>query len=247
MTAIRPLVCFALAAIPSLALAESCPQPLDDALRLIFVTAPSVNSHNAKLRLFSRSTPNDRWQSRGAVEPVTLGKAGLGWGFPFLAFKKGSEPEKIEGDKRTPAGIFRIGPSFGFSELNMPGFIHIQPGETVCVEDPYSPHYNTITTRTVIGRDIEIEEMARTPLYRRGVFVNYPTDRANRRGSCIFIHIWPGPGQGTAGCIALPERRVRSLQEFTAPGAVIAVLPEPAIERFGGCLPAGTAKRAAAN
>jgi hypothetical protein len=28
---------------------------------------------------------------------------------------------------------------------------------------------------------------------------------AERRGSCILIHIWSTPDTGTAGCIGLPE------------------------------------------
>ena len=43
---------------------------------------------------------------------------------------------------------------------------------------------------------------------------------------------------GTAGCIGLPEERVRALQDFSRPGAVLAVLPETALERFPACLPA---------
>ena len=41
-------------------------------------------------------------------------------------------------------------------------------------------------------------------------------------------------------CIGLPEERVRALQDFSRAGAVLAVLPETALERFSGCLPAAT-------
>ena len=37
-----------------------------------------------------------------AAEPAVVGKAGLGWGYPFLNLKEGEEPEKVEGDNRTP-------------------------------------------------------------------------------------------------------------------------------------------------
>src|SRR5262249_32326036 len=47
-----------------------------------------------------------------------------------------------------------------------------------------------------------------------GLFVDYPSDRATRRGSCILIHIWSAPDIGTAGCVGLPEDRVRVLQSF---------------------------------
>src|SRR5262249_22822186 len=86
------------------------------------------------------------------------------------------------------------------------------------------------------------ENWCSSPLYRSGLFVDYPSDRATRRGSCILIHIWSAPDTGTAGCIGLPEERVRALQDFSRAGAVLAVLPETALERFPGCLPAATVR-----
>lgn len=225
------------ACFSQMAHAQSCPSPLDHALRLIMVTTETMETQRADLRLFKRATVADEWVPDGPSQPAVVGRAGLGWGFPFLALKKSGEPEKVEGDKRSPAGIFRVGPAFGFSKSQHPGYIQIIPGETVCVEDPGSPHYNTITTRSVIGRDVTTDEMGRTPLYRHGLFIEYPSDRITRRGSCIFLHIWAAPDHGTSGCVALPEERVRSIQEFAQPGAAIAILPKDAIDRFGSCLP----------
>jgi D-alanyl-D-alanine dipeptidase len=111
-------------------------------------------------------------------------------------------------------------------------------------KDPSSPFYNTITKRSDIGT-VKADDMGSAPLYRRGLFVEYPSDRAGRRGSCIFIHIWSAPDVGTAGCIGLPEARVRTLQEFAQAGAVIAVLPESALDRFAECLPATMMRPAA--
>lgn len=52
--------------------------------------------------------------------------------------------------------------------------------------------------------------MWRIPLYKRGLLVEYPTDREHRRGSCIFVHIWRGPEGATAEYVGLPETRVAS-------------------------------------
>src|SRR3989442_1969039 len=80
--------------------------------------------------------------------------------------------------------------------------------------------------------------MRRGALYRNGLFVQYPSDRATRRGSCILIHIWSAPDLGTAGCVGLQETRVQALQEFSRARAVLAVLPETALDRFATCLQA---------
>src|SRR5438046_9963425 len=97
--------------------------------------------------------------------------------------------------------------------------------------------------------------MRSSPLYRRGLFVDYPSDRATRRGSCILIHIWSAPATGTAGCIGLPEERARALQDFSRPRAVLAVLPQTALQPFPAgppaaiprppALPSASAQRAA--
>src|SRR5215472_13159883 len=222
-------------------LAATCPAPLAQASRLVLVTTQSMDTALATLQLFTRRSANMPWKRVGAAEPAVVGKAGLGWGYPFLDVKDGEEPEKIEGDHRTPAGFFRIGASFGFAPSRRPGYIELKSGETVCVEDPSSPFYNTITKRSNIGA-VEADDMRSSPFYRSGLFVDYPSDRATRRGSCILIHIWSAHDRGTAGCIGLPEERVRALQDFSRVGAVLAVLPETALERFSGCLPAATVR-----
>jgi hypothetical protein len=127
----------------------------------------------------------------------------------------------------------------GFSPSRLPRYLAVKSGETVCVEDPSSRFYNTITKRSQIGT-VNADDMGSNPLYRRGLFVEYPSNRAGRRGSCIFIHIWSAPNIGTAGCIGLPEGRVRALQTFAQAGAVLAVLPGFALDRFANCLPVAT-------
>ena len=235
------LIFAAMTIVASPVYAETCPPPISGASRLALVTTRSMSTALATLQLFTRASPNMPWNRVSAPESAVVGKAGLGWGYPFLNFKEHEEPEKVEGDKRTPAGFFRIGRSFGFSPSRLPGYIKVKSGETVCVEDPSSPFYNTITKRSDIGT-VNADDMGSNPLYRWGLFVEYPSDRAGRRGSCIFIHIWSAPNIGTAGCIGLPEARVRALQEFAQAGAVLAVLPGSAFDRFANCLPVATVR-----
>lgn len=231
----------------STAYAGTCPQPLDTALRLVLVTAPSMHSPNAQMRRFERTSPGEPWQPIGEAEPAVVGQSGLGWGATFLEAKQSGEPEKFEGDRRTPAGFFRLGASFGFNASMSPGYLTLKAGETVCVDDPSSGHYNTIKPRSVIGARTSGEDMRLIALYRSGVLIDYPSDRATKRGSCIFIHVWKAPGSGTLGCVALPEPRVTALQSFAEPGnAVLGILPAAAVTRFADCLRGVTPEAAAA-
>ena len=237
MSRLTKLVLAATTTATTPALGHSCPPPLDEALRLVLVTTPAMDSSKARLQLFTRNSATAPWRSVDASEPAMVGKNGLAWGFTFLGYKREGEPEKVEGDKRTPAGFFKIGASFGFADVERDGYIRVVPGETVCVEDPASPFYNTITTRAQLGPQTKADNMADTSLFRSGLFVDYPSDRQGKRGSCIFIHVWKTPDTKTSGCVALPEPRVKALQEFSAAGAVLGVLPETAREPSAGCLP----------
>jgi L,D-peptidoglycan transpeptidase YkuD (ErfK/YbiS/YcfS/YnhG family) len=217
--------------------AQSCPAPLANARRLVLVTAASMNDIAATMRLYERASANAAWHALDATEPATIGKAGMGWSQFFTRLARRGEPLKVEGDKRTPAGIYPIGRSFGILASSRPDYLHVT-SDTICVHDLSSPAYNTIASRARVGPAVHAENMSRIlPMYRRGLLVDYPTDARKQAGSCIFIHVWRSPTTGTAGCVAVPEPRVEALQDFAAGGAVLAILPRGALDRLPGCLP----------
>jgi L,D-peptidoglycan transpeptidase YkuD (ErfK/YbiS/YcfS/YnhG family) len=220
----------------SSAIAQSCPEPLASARRLVLITSKSMTATAGTARLFERVSPQQAWQPVGAAEPVVLGRNGMAWGLGFQHLVSAGEPKKVEGDGRTPAGVYRIGPSFGFAASPRPGYKQIVD-DTVCVDDPASPAYNSITLRSIVGRKVHGENMRAVQRYRRGLVVDYPTDPKARGGSCIFIHIKRSSMAPTAGCVALPEERVAAWQEFSDPGALLAMAPRAALDRFSGCLP----------
>ena len=242
--AVAFLIAAALA--PSSVLAQACPAPLGEAKRLVLVTADGFNATGATMQTFERPTPNDAWKAVGGAEPALVGKAGMAWSQFFRDLRRGNEPIKVEGDKRAPAGIYPIGRSFGIVPSSRPGHLQVT-SDTICVHDLSSPAYNTIASRARLGPKVSAENMSRAlPMYRRGLLVDYPTDARARAGSCIFIHVWHSPTVGTAGCVSMPEARLEALQDFAAPGAVLAIMPRAALPRLGGCLPpiaATTSKR----
>jgi len=215
---------------------QSCPTLLTEARRLVLVTADNMNAAAATMRLFERGSPNDAWRQL-STEHAVVGKTGIGWSQFFRTLARPGEPTKVEGDKRAPAGIYAIGRSFGVIASTRPDYLHVTP-DTVCVDDPSSPAYNTIASRAQVGAGIHAENMSRiVPMYRRCLLVDYPTDARRRAGSCIFIPVWRSPGTGMVGCVALPEPRMDALQDFAQSGAVLAILPTSALDRLPGCLP----------
>lgn len=230
------VVTLTLAAVAPAA-AQSCPEPLASARRLALVTAADMTTSQATLRLYERAAPGASWRAVAPAEPALIGRTGMAWSLFFRTLARRGEPLKTEGDKRAPAGFYRIGGAFGFGPDARPGYTRIAEGMT-CVDDPASAHYNRITTRRAVGNTVSGENMWRVPDYRRGLFVDYPTDRRARAGSCIFIHLRVPGKAGTGGCVALPEARLTALQEFAASGAVLGILPQRALSRLAACLPA---------
>jgi L,D-peptidoglycan transpeptidase YkuD (ErfK/YbiS/YcfS/YnhG family) len=230
------LAVIALLIAPQLASAQGCPEPLASARRLVLVTADTLTSTTATVQRFERAAPNAPWQLSGGPATGLIGYKGLAWAHAFRSLARKGEPVKVEGDKRAPAGFYQLGRSFGFAVSDRPGYLRVTEGMT-CVDDPSSPAYNTITTRSEIGAKVHGENMWRAPVYARGLLVDYPTNRKARAGSCIFIHLQLPGRTGTNGCVALPEPQLQALQDHVLDGAVIAILPRQALDRFKGCLP----------
>lgn len=215
-----------------------CPPFLDKATRLILVTTQTFESSAAKLTTFERSSGRQGWQRGPIHQAAVVGRNGVGWGHPLRHLATDSEPIKQEGDKRAPAGIFRLGEAFGLGDGLRADAIGLNPNEHVCVDDLRSEHYNRIVPRTTAGISTSGEEMWKISLYRRGLIIDYPTDRNAASGSCIFIHVWKAPDAPTSGCVALAEAAVQRLQDWAAGhNAAIAILPRPAITKFSQCLP----------
>jgi L,D-peptidoglycan transpeptidase YkuD (ErfK/YbiS/YcfS/YnhG family) len=221
---------------PVAAVAQSCPQPLASATKLVLVTAEKFTSTTASIQRFERASPSASWEIAGGPTTGLIGHRGVAWAYAYRRFARGREPVKVEGDKRVPAGFYKIGRSFGFGVSQMASYMRIEQG-TTCVDDPASPAYNTISSRAELGPKVHGENMWRVPEYARGLLVDYPTNRRARAGSCIFIHLQLPGRTGTSGCVALPEPQLQAVQDFAQGGAVLAVVPQQALPRFKGCLP----------
>jgi L,D-peptidoglycan transpeptidase YkuD (ErfK/YbiS/YcfS/YnhG family) len=226
-------------------IATYCPRPLHRATRLIVVTVPAMTSVKGTLHMFERKTPaSASWQRSGSPETVVVGAAGIGWAEDFDYLARKDEPVKREGDRRTPAGIFRVAGPFGFGENNLPGYTRLEAGRSFCVDDPTSILYGKIVSKQLAAKVKSTEDMSTVPGLKRALMVDYPARRGAKAGSCIFVHVWDGANQGTNARIGMPEDRVAVLQEWSSKGfTAIAVTSEDAALRFKSCLPSNTVSR----
>ena len=230
----------ALAACGDDGVPTACQDNLQDVTQLIVVTTETMDGAAAKITTFRRTSESERghWKRVKAPFDAVIGSAGLGWGHSFETFKRYGEVLKREGDKRTPAGVFPVGTTFGFGPAPWSGHLNLSTDPQVCVDDLGSPHYGSIVSRQTAGAETSAEDMASIGVYRRGIVVNYPTAREKKSGSCIFFHIWEDAKTGTAGCIAAQETRIAALQDFRnmAKTAVV-IWPRSAGKRLRRCLP----------
>jgi zinc D-Ala-D-Ala dipeptidase len=221
-------------------MAAQQPPDLQHARRLIVVTTSDWNTVDGKLTRYSRF--GDKWKQVGEPIPVVVGKNGLAWD-PKLTSAHSEQfpgPVKHEGDGRAPAGVFKLSESFGFDDadaLGVQNYLQLTP-TTECVDDPKSKHYAQIVDRSST-KDVDwnsSEKMRTVDLYRLGVIVSYNMSQTVRdSGSCIFLHIWRGPGEGTAGCTAMPEENIKQLIRWLnskARDAVLIQLPQPEYQRL---------------
>ena len=89
-----------------------------------------------------------------------------------------------------------------------------------CVDDTASKFYNQVVDRSSVSPDWNSSEhMLRSDdLYRWGILVEHNSAPAVAGGgSCIFMHIWRGPGQPTVGCTAMPQADLESLIAWLDP------------------------------
>ncbi len=184
--------------------------------QLIVVVTSNWQAVDGQLQRFEWTEPT--WQAIGKPIRVVVGRNGLGWGLGLHPMPEDG-PQKKEGDGRAPAGIFALRYAFGFDPPEKLAGIKIPyvqcTGRLECVDDPKSSHYNQILDRPTNGApDWNSSERMRSPdgEYRLGIVVEHNTSPpVPGGGSCVFMHIWSGPGIGTAGCTAMREGDIESL------------------------------------
>ena len=161
---------------------------------------------------YQRDSSSHHWEAVGSPIPVALGRNGMAWGIDQ------SGPMKKEGDGRSPAGFFFLGPAFGDAEhlpyaKKIPFLLITEDLE--CVDDPDSVYYNQfVYANTIEKLDWKSSEKMKEigPLYALGLVVQYNRDPViPGRGSAIFMHIWRNKGSGSGGCTTMQENDLQDV------------------------------------
>jgi L,D-peptidoglycan transpeptidase YkuD (ErfK/YbiS/YcfS/YnhG family) len=188
----------------------------------LVVVADNWNAKTGTLRAFERTNSRSGWQMHGRVIPVVLGKKGMAWGRGLVEFKVTAR--KVEGDNKAPAGIFRLGPAFGYAPQSAARWIKLSyvplSKNSEGIDDPRSRYYNKLVDRSKVAKvDWQSsEQMLRADvLYKWGIMVAHNSAATPGAGSCIFLHIWKNSSSATAGCTAMPEQDLVELLRWLDP------------------------------
>jgi zinc D-Ala-D-Ala dipeptidase len=208
------------------AVAQNSPIP-GNCHQIVVVTTKGWTNIDGQLQCFERKANGD-WKPHGKAITVVVGHSGLGlpenFQLPFLI--RGELPHKHEGDGRSPAAVLRLPTAFGYASPQQARWIklpYIQCTDAVeCVDDGKSTHYNQVLdSSSADKRDwTSSEQMHRKDvLYRWGVVVEHNADRIPGNGSCIFLHVWRAPHDGTTGCTAMEESDLKRVMKWLDPKA----------------------------
>lgn len=199
-------VAFALAGVSSLAsAADNIESAIGRSEQLIVVTTRGWNDNKGTLSFHERAADRS-WRSVFADVPVMLGRNGLAWGVGLHE----QRATKREGDGRSPAGAFELSRIYG-RDARAPGrhFPYEQlSADTQGIDDPRSRYYNRVVDAPrVPAHDWRSSEKLRpgNPMFRWIVEVKHNWQQRPGLGSCIYLHIWKGPGVATSGCTAMAE------------------------------------------
>lgn len=184
--------------------------------QLVVSIAPGWNSSQGKLQLFERDGKG--WKPASQPVRVLYGKQGLAWGRGVLS---GEGLQKVERDKRAPAGVFRIGKIYTYDNA-LPGGasypFHTITERDAWIDDPTLPQYNQ---HVVIDPKspppwFEKQKMRlNDPPHRWLIEIRHNSDPpVANAGSAIFFHIQRGPDRTSAGCTVMTQASIVSIIQW---------------------------------
>ncbi|MFN8255975.1 MAG: L,D-transpeptidase family protein [Bacteroidales bacterium] len=206
--------------------------------KLILVVTDGWDSTAANIYLLEKQ--DNKWNFNGKKYKGVIGRNGFGWGLGLHDSvdweKRFPYRPKLEGDLRTPAGLYTLSDS-------VMGYDSILPVNTAkryvqlhasmhAVDDTSSLYYNQIVDTNSFPSGFRnyynsYEDLANMgPVYKYLFVIEHNKKRVRGRGSNIYFHIRNTNGKGTGGCTAVDEKDILEIIEWIDNSTVILQLPE---------------------
>ena len=214
-----------LLAIPLLLISPARATPVPPETRVLILAVPeSWNSTQTQLQAYRRKSGQDAWIAITPSFCANLGRSGLAWGRGCHPSQEG--PQKREGDKKSPAGIFLLGSILYGSEVQTPlpdWRYRMVTDRDLWIEDPQSTNYNRhliLSTHEEFPENHLYDLMRQNdPAHALKIFIrhNAPPDVQPKAGSAIFFHLSRGHDHPTTGCTTLLREDFETLFRTCTP------------------------------
>lgn len=146
--------------------------------------------------------------------------------------KNGASQIKIEGDLKTPLGLFDLGIAFGTEDLNIDYSYRKITENSYWVDDVKSSNYNKwVEYTSETDKDWNsAEHLIEYPVqYKYGLVIEYNTINqyderkkiGNGLGSAIFFHVFKR--NYTAGCVAVSEENMLKILNWIKNAQILIV------------------------
>jgi murein L,D-transpeptidase YafK len=177
--------------------------------QIVLIVADDFNTSRAALECYENG------KKMGDTLAVNLGTNGLGWGIGEISLTQQShEPLKQEGDKKSPAGIFKLTDIYGYAKNSTFKMPYLYASEKlICVDASDSLFYNQIIQMN--GDEKSFEYMKRNDRqYELGIVVAHNKYALQNRGSCIFLHVKKSQDATTSGCSAMTLEEIKKITNW---------------------------------
>lgn len=187
-------------------------QSLDTIQQLILV----VNDHDSsnKATVFVLEKRNSKWKIKFKNIPASIGRNGF------------ALPEKkIEGDGKSPTGIFMLGQLFSYENKINSSLPFIQTSqEDKWIDDTNHINYNQYIKGNTTAKSFE-HLFLNNIYYKYCTVIEYNTHPVIKgKGSAIFFHVADEKFSPTAGCVAINETTMEEILLWMKPNLNRAII-----------------------
>lgn len=171
-------------------------------------------SSDANATLVGLEKKKGKWQVQFKAIKASVGRNGIA-----------NKEEKIEGDGKSPNGLFELGRVFGYDELGPTSLDYTQTNsEDKWIDDPEASDYNTYVRGNTSAKSFEHLKLNSID-YKYCMVIEYNTKPVVKgKGSAIFFHLSDEKYTPTSGCVAIAENDMLNYLQWLMPNKKRAIL-----------------------
>ena len=171
------------------------------------ILAYNDDLENPQTKLFTLEKEKEEWNIVLGLVPAGIGKNGFA-----------RSGEKLEGDGKSPSGIFRLGHLFTYQDkVNTKMPFTQSTSEDKWIDDPESVDYNQHVRGETSAKSYENLKL-NSDHYKYCMVIEYNTNPVVKgKGSAIFFHLRDSESEATAGCVAVSESDMLKILKWLDP------------------------------